>query len=207
MAEIDLSGQSPAQSPQPSNLPPTSTPRGDSDPDILLRRDVHDAIERRWMRLIVSSIALLIAILFLVVGLCFALKVGNGLLQAKSNIVSALTQTQTQKDVCELKGECSESKSESVKPVATKSVHLDKNDKAMGNLSTDWLSASSLIAIVAFILGVGLTLILTLIKSAFHHPTDKNQPGQRANESIELATPLSELIMGIVDYIKGKLSK
>ncbi len=163
------------------------------------------------MRLIVSSIALLIAILFLVVGLCFALKVGNGLLQAKSNIVSALTQTQTQtqtqKDVCELKGECSESKSESVKPVATKSVHLDKNDKAMGNLSTDWLSASSLIAIVAFILGVGLTLILTLIKSAFHHPTDKNQPGQRANESIELATPLSELIMGIVDYIKGKLSK
>lgn len=116
----------------------------------------------------------------LVVGLCFALKVGNGLLQAKSNIVSALTQTQTQtqKDVCELKGECSESKSESVKPVATKSVHLDKNDKAMGNLSTDWLSASSLIAIVAFILGVGLTLILTLIKSAFHHPTDKTNQGK-----------------------------
>ena len=45
MAEIDLSGQSPAQSPQPSNLPPTSTPRGDSDPDILLRRDVHDAFD------------------------------------------------------------------------------------------------------------------------------------------------------------------
>ncbi|EEV5591795.1 TPA: hypothetical protein J8012_004463 [Escherichia coli] len=77
----------------------------------------------------------------------------------------------------------------------------------MPNLSTDWLSASSLIAIVAFILGVGLTLILTLLKSAFHHPTDKNLNEQKTTDAIELATPLSELIAGIINYLKSKFSK
>lgn len=37
MADIDLSGQSPEQG---------TTPKGDLDPDILIRRDIRDGIER-----------------------------------------------------------------------------------------------------------------------------------------------------------------
>ncbi|ENT7682001.1 hypothetical protein ACMGAV_003315 [Salmonella enterica subsp. enterica serovar Newport] len=206
MADIDLSGQSPAQTTQPSNSPTSPTPPGDTDPDILLRRDVHDGMERRGMRLILSATVLIFAILFLWQGLCFALKVGNGLLEAKSSIVSALTQN-SEKVVCEPKTKCVELKQQTMKP-AEKSPNVStKGDSAMPNLSTDWLSASSLIAIVAFILGVGLTLILTLLKSAFHHPTDKNLNGQKTTDTIELATPLSELIMGVINYLKSKFSK
>ncbi|HCR0932445.1 TPA: hypothetical protein U2L92_003780 [Enterobacter hormaechei] len=77
----------------------------------------------------------------------------------------------------------------------------------MANLNADWLSASSLIMLVAFILGVGLTLILTLLKSAFRHPTDNSSKDESNQTSLELATPLSELFSGIASYFKDKLSK
>lgn len=203
MADIDLSGQSPAQSPNPT---PSSPPPGDADPDILIRRDVHDGMERRGMRLILSVTVLFFAATFLWHGLCFALKVGNGLLLAKSSIVSVLTQ-KSEEAICESKTKCTDPKQQKSKATEKTADTPKKSESTMPNLSTDWLSASSLIAIVAFILGVGLTLILTLLKSAFHHPTDKNLNGHKAADTIELATPLSELIIGLVNYLKSKLSK
>lgn len=203
MSDVDLSGQSPAQSP---NTTPSPPPPGDADPDILIRRDVHDGMERRGMRLILSVTVLFFAATFLWQGLGFALKVGNGLLSAKSSIVSVLTQ-KSEEAICESKNKCPDSKQQKSKAIEKTANTPKKSESTMPNLSTDWLSASSLIAIVAFILGVGLTLILTLLKSAFHHPTDKNLNGHKASDTIELATPLSELIVGLVNYLKSKLSK
>jgi len=205
MANVDLSGQAPTQVPPGSPTPP---PTGDADPDILIRRDVHDGIERRGMRLVLSFTVLFFAIVFLSYGLHFALKVGNSLLVAKSSIVTALTQT-PEADTCQPSTKCTnlpENGHESAAVPPAASV-LDQNRNAMSNLSTDWLSASSLIAIVAFILGVGLTLLLTLLKSAFQHPTDKNRNDKSDSNTIQLATPISELIMGIINYIKEKVSK
>ncbi|MEQ4790967.1 MULTISPECIES: hypothetical protein [unclassified Klebsiella] len=212
MADIDLSGESPTPSPQTSNSPASSTPRGDTDPNILLRRDARDGMERRGMRLVLSAVVLFFAVVFLWQGLHFALKVGNGLLEAKSSIVSALTQ-KSEKDICEPKTECTEPKQQTTHPTVPTAKKTDAPAKkadtpiTVPNLSTDWLSASSLIAIVAFILGVGLTLLLTLLKSAFQHPTDKNINGQKTTDAIELATPLSELIMGAINYLRNKFSK
>lgn len=206
MADIDLSGQSPAQSSQPSKTSTFPHPPSDADPDILLRREVHDGMERRGMRLVLSATVLFFAIMFLWKGLYFALEVGNGLLAAKSSIVSALAQND-EKVVCEPKTKCIEPKQQTMKPTEKTPGMSTKGDRVMPNLSTDWLSASSLIAIVAFILGVGLTLILTLLKSAFHHPTDKNLNEQKTTDAIELATPLSELIAGIINNLKSKFSK
>ncbi|WP_231604182.1 hypothetical protein [Leclercia sp. J807] len=207
MSSIDLSGQSPAQpqqTPPPSGLTPPTTPPSDNDPDILIRRDVRDGMERRGMRLILSITVLIFAVMFLWQGLFFALKVGNGLLQAKSSIVEVLTK-KSEKEICQPSTKCVES--EDPKKSSQSTPSTDKNESTIPPLSTDWLSASSLIAIVAFILGVGLTLILTLLKSAFHHPTDKNLNGQKTTDNIELATPLSELIMGMINYLKNKFSK
>ncbi|WP_410688570.1 hypothetical protein [Citrobacter europaeus] len=216
MADIDLSGESPTQSPQTSNSPASPTPQGDTDPNILLRRDVRDGMERRGMRLVLSAVVLFFAVVFLWKGLNFALTVGNGLLEAKSNIVSALTQ-KSEKNICEPKTECTEPKQQATQQTVPTAKKADasakkadtpaKNDITIPNLSTDWLSASSLIAIVAFILGVGLTLLLTLLKSAFQHPTDKNINGQKTTDAIELATPLSELIMGAINYLRNKFPK
>lgn len=219
MASIDLSGESPTQSQQTSNSPtsPTSpTSGGDNDPNILLRRDARDGMERRGMRLVLSGVVLFFAVVFLWQGLWFSLKVGNGLLEAKSSIVSALTQ-KSERDICEPKTECIEPRQQATQPTAPTAKKADasakevstseKNDTTVPNLSTDWLSASSLIAIVAFILGVGLTLLLTLLKSAFQHPTDKNINGQKTTDAIELATPLSELIMGAINHLRNKFSK
>ncbi|PXW50038.1 hypothetical protein DFO55_12835 [Grimontella sp. AG753] len=168
------------------------------------------------MRLVLSVVVLFFSIVFLWDGLNFALKVGDGLLKAKSNIAFALTQ-KSEKDICEPKNECTEPKQQATQQTVPTAKKADasakktdtpaKNDITMPNLSTDWLSASSLIAIVAFILGVGLTLLLTLLKSAFQHPTDKNINGQKTTDAIELATPLSELIMGMINYLRNKFSK
>ncbi|HDY8264241.1 TPA: hypothetical protein RRG97_000028 [Klebsiella pneumoniae] len=164
------------------------------------------------MRLVLSAVVLFFAVVFLWQGLQFALKVGNGLLEAKSSIVSALTQ-KSEKDICEPKTECTEPKQQTTHPTVPTAKKTDAPAKkadtpiTVPNLSTDWLSASSLIAIIAFILGVGLTLLLTLLKSAFQHPTDKNINGQKTTDAIELATPLSELIMGAINYLRNKFSK
>ena len=194
MADIDLSGQSPEQG---------TTPKGDLDPDILIRRDRRDGIERRSMRLVLSAVVLCFACTFLWQGLNFALAVGNGLLEAKSSIATAITQ-KVDAQTCVSAEKCS---ALSADPKMADERITPSSDTNKVRKSTDWLSASSLIAIVAFILGVGLTLLLTLLKSAFQHPTDKDFRTKSTSNTIELATPISELIIGVLNIIKDKLSK
>ncbi|WP_250188809.1 hypothetical protein [Escherichia coli] len=199
MADIDLSGQSPEQG---------TTPKGDLDPDILIRRDIRDGIERRSMRLVLSAVVLCFACTFLWQGLNFALAVGNGLLEAKSSIATAITQ-KVDAQTCVSAEKCSALSADPkmADERITPSSDTNKVRKSISGLSTDWLSASSLIAIVAFILGVGLTLLLTLLKSVFQHPTDKDFRTKSTSNTIELATPISELIIGVLNIIKDKLSK
>ncbi|AKA39929.1 hypothetical protein UGYR_06230 [Yersinia ruckeri] len=144
------------------------------------------------MRYSLFCVIIVFAILFLSYGLCFALKVGKGLLEAKQSIVKTLTTSNVTECLVPLK----------CVPQQNKGL-----SEAVANLNADWLSASSMIMIVAFILGVGLTLILTLLKSSFRHPTDNSARNDTNQTSLELATPLSELITGIISYLKDKFSK
>ncbi len=149
-------------------------------------------MERRIMRYSLFGVILVFGILFLSYGLYFALKVGSGLLKTKQSIVDTLTTSKVTECLVPLK----------CVPQQNKGL-----SEAVANLNADWLSASSMIMIVAFILGVGLTLILTLLKSAFRHPTDNSARSDTNQTSLELATPLSELITGIISYLKDKFSK
>lgn len=206
MSNVDLSGESPMQS-----SPPTTqrTPSGDLDPNILLKRDARDGFERRCMRLVLSLIVLAFAVMFLWKGLFFALDVGNGLLSAKSSIVTALTQ-KNELIECMPQTECvvkPKEKKQSKEQIISQPKVEQKSGNNIPDLSTDWLSTGSLIAIVAFILGVGLTLLLTLLKSAFHHPTDKDLNSRNSINTVELATPISELVLGVLVHLREKLSK
>lgn len=185
--------QQPTRSPDPA--PTTEQPASPAvqpPPDEYLKQELRNDLERRVMRYTLFGVIMVFAIIFLIAGLIFALKVGNGLLKAKGDIVSALTHIDTSSCLVPLK--CT--------PTPPKGL-----TDAVVNLNADWLSASSMIMIVAFILGVGLTLILTLLKSAFRHPTDSSSKDESNKTSLELATPLSELISGIISYLKDKFSK
>jgi len=199
--------QESSQQPQPPALPTTTTqtvaestqattdtPRQTvpPPPDEYLQQELRNDLERRVMRYSLFGVIIVFGVIFLIAGLIFALKVGNGLLKAKSEIVTALTKVDTSSCLVPLK--CT--------PAPPKGL-----TDAVVNLNADWLSASSMIMIVAFILGVGLTLILTLLKSAFRHPTDSSSKDEANTTSLELATPLSELISSIVSYLKEKFSK
>lgn len=187
--EPNNSGQplSPDEAPLRNVGTPPSPPS-----DEYLRQEERNDLERRVMRYSLFAVIMFFAMFFLSCGLFFALKVGDGLLNAKQRIVDALTKADVSHCVIPVK----------CVPGAPKGI-----SEAVTNLNADWLSASSMIMIVAFILGVGLTLILTLLKSAFRHPTDNSSKDDSNKTSLELATPLSELISGTVSYLKDKFSK
>ncbi|HHS9271782.1 hypothetical protein Q9Q93_22670 (plasmid) [Enterobacter hormaechei] len=183
--------------PPPAEQDPTQEPQTESKEkasDEYLRQEERNDLERRVMRYCLFAVIMFFAIFFLSCGLFFALKVGDGLLLAKQNIVYALTSSSVDVSHCIIPVKCVPGPSRGI-------------SEAVANLNADWLSASSLIMLVAFILGVGLTLILTLLKSAFRHPTDNSSKDESNQTSLELATPLSELFSGIASYFKDKLSK
>ncbi|MDZ5730932.1 hypothetical protein SPG90_20745 (plasmid) [Enterobacter sp. D2] len=191
-----------AQEPQPSPTKPADkeeekavVPTPLSPPsDEYLRQEERNDLERRVMRYCLFAVMMFFAIFFLSCGLFFALKVGDGLLLAKQSIVTVLTSTSPDVSHCVIPVKCVPGPSRGI-------------TEAVANLNADWFSASSLIMLVAFILGVGLTLILTLLKSAFRHPTDNTSKDESNQTSLELATPLSELISVIASYLKDKFSK
>lgn len=83
----------------------------------------------------------------------------------------------------------------------------EKKETKEPNTSSDSLgsamvSTGSIVTLIAFILGTGLTLLLTLLKFTFtaNEPTNQNQ-----NDCVTVAGPLSELLQSIADYIKKKI--
>lgn len=194
--EVDLSGNG-DESPQLNTTPNPQAPVKDPYRNSIIRREEEDAKERRAMRITIYMVVMLFAVFFLAVGLSFALDVGYGLLNAKGQIVTALTQQDPSKCLIPLK--C----------ITENTQAVPANQGVVGNmhLNTDWLSAGSLITIVAFIFGVGLTLLLTLLKASFRHPTDQSSSNNNDKTTIELATPLSELLVSGLNYLKNKFSK
>ncbi len=151
------------------------------------------------MRLVLFTVILVFGSIFLAKGLCFAIEVGQGLLKAKTSIVKALAVQDESKCLIPLKCLGEGNNAFNTQPSG--------NLSSAANLNTDWFSASYLIAIVAFILGIGLTLMLTLLKAAFQHPTDKSANREKDQSAMEIATPLSQLIVNFVNFLKEKFSK
>lgn len=193
-------------------------PRIPSPDKSFLNRTKYDDRERRGTRLIMYLVVLGFACLFLWKGLKLAESVGYGLLQAKQSIVTAMTEKD--KINCPDPAKCIKDSNQNSNTSATTTAKAKgdttkakegavgtKEPSEAAKLNTDWLSASSLIAIVAIILGVGLTLILTLLKSTYQHPTDKELKRDKDTSTIEIATPLSQLIEQAIDYFKNKFSK
>lgn len=72
-----------------------------------------------------------------------------------------------------------------------------EESESMGN---KMLYSGSIITLVAFILGTGLTLLLTIVKFSFH-----SRQQNEDNPNVALAGPASELFMALANYIKSKI--
>lgn len=68
------------------------------------------------------------------------------------------------------------------------------------SMSNKMLYSGSIITLVAFILGTGLTLLLTIVKFSFH-----SRQQNEDNPNVALAGPASELFMALANYIKSKI--
>lgn len=66
--------------------------------------------------------------------------------------------------------------------------------------TTNWLSLSPMITLIAFILGVGLTLAIALMKALFR----EEESEEKSNTLSQIATPISKLVEYLVDYLQSK---
>ncbi|MFK3862586.1 hypothetical protein [Pseudoalteromonas rhizosphaerae] len=67
-------------------------------------------------------------------------------------------------------------------------------------MSNKILYSGSIITLVAFILGTGLTLLLTIVKFSFH-----SRQQNEDNPNIALAGPVSDLFLAMAKYINSKI--
>lgn len=69
--------------------------------------------------------------------------------------------------------------------------------------TTNWLSLSPMITLIAFILGVGLTLAIALMKALFR----EEEIEDRSNTLSQIATPVSKLFEYLVEFLQNKFKR
>lgn len=189
----------------PRNTPPRTK--------AYLDRISKDFNDRRVMRGVLFVLTLLLASWFLCTGLSLSEKVATGLLTYKSTISKAVAgalNTTKEPSVEHVEALKLLSPPESIehaegKFVASNSIRSDVARELVE--STNWLSASPLITLVAFILGVGLTLLLALMKALFKSEVDPTEKEDGDSVLSSVATPTSKVVEDIFEWMKGLLKK
>ncbi|EFK6854436.1 TPA: hypothetical protein J1246_003045 [Escherichia coli] len=69
--------------------------------------------------------------------------------------------------------------------------------------TTNWLSLSPMITLIAFILGVGLTLAIALMRALFR----EEESEEKNNVLAQISTPISKLFEYLVEYLQSKFKK
>lgn len=131
--------------------------------------------------------------------LCSGLNHATNILEAQEKAIIANAKLMDAKadylnDINEISPTDKSKKSDSVKEDIKDTMSESKDSP----LSDKIISASSILTLLAFIFGVGLTLLLTLLKFSFNSQKEETTP--------ELATPLGVLLLDILKGLKDKIS-
>lgn len=209
----DLSGPAPESSTQ---TPALSFIEDKKDlAEFLLNKRKYDALEKRWMRVILYAACVIFGFVFLWDGLNLALTAGGSMVEAKQQIVSSIAAASAPKNSnleAPFPVQKQEQKSLNQKTESSNgSVDADKKaqdnpDALHGFDVKEIIPYGSIITIIAFILGVGLTLVLTLLKFVFSFDEDKDN-AERESISSNLASPISKLVEEAISFIKDKLKR
>lgn len=125
--------------------------------------------------------------------------------QRHQQIQLALTQNQPDK-VSPKTGDSKPSITQSEKRLE----RLDKAEKSLVNaqVKVEYTETNGMIysngylmTLVAFVLGIGLTLLLSLLKFTFTKPQE-----EKTNITADIATPLSELIKSLAQWLKKRVT-
>ncbi|MEH5619272.1 hypothetical protein PO609_21515 [Enterobacter cloacae] len=69
--------------------------------------------------------------------------------------------------------------------------------------TTNWLSLTPMITLIAFILGVGLTLAIALMRALFR----EEEEAEKSNTLSQIATPLSKLFEYLIEFVQKKFGR
>lgn len=136
-----------------------------------LNNERYNYIEKRVMRGIIFFIVMAFVILFLAIGLCISWDFFHTIIDTKSEYL----------------------KNTIIPPQKVIDLSSIKDIKGL-------LSTGSIITLIAFIFGVGLTLLLTIIKVFFA----ENKVAKEKHIISDIASPLSKLIEAIYQKLFGK---
>lgn len=178
-----------------------------------LDRISKDFNDRRLMRAVLFIFTLVLAGWFLCTGLLLSGKVTEGLLSYKSTVSKAVAgalKTTKEPSIEHVEALKLLAPPESIehaegKFVANNSIRSEVARELVE--STNWLSASPLITLVAFILGVGLTLLLALMKALFKAEAEPNEKDEGDSILSSVATPTSKILEDMFKWFKGVLKK
>lgn len=204
---------------QAGGLPPFSGPRDPSFPlaglpenTETIRMDSENHEDRRSMRKWLFGVLVIASILFLLMGAVMAILVTCNMLQTKQEVKSAMLEVVKDSSPAKISEFIN-----TAKPAPPESVyHARETAKKLISESADqrntliekfleatnWLSLSPMITLVAFILGVGLTLAIALMRALF-----REEEQAKSNTLAQLATPVSKLVEYLIEYLQSKFKR
>lgn len=139
------------------------------------------------------AVAIALAVCFLVTGLCLSKKSLDSILEHRTTMVEVSNKPLEKVELTKV--------TKNHKPALKSDEKIKTSDKqVVESMGNKMLYSGSIITLVAFILGTGLTLLLTIVKFSFH-----NRQQNENNPNVALAGPASELFMALANYIKSKI--
>lgn len=147
---------------------------------------------------------------FLVLGAVMSYRITSSMLETKQEVKTAMLQVVNEsspKNISEFVLKARPAPPESLYHAreTAKELNAMAMEQRNGLISkfletTNWLSLSPMITLIAFILGVGLTLAIALMKALFR----EEESEEKNNTLTQIATPVSKLIEYLVDYLQSK---
>lgn len=154
-----------------------------------------DRTQLRTFKWVIFIVGILFSGLFLSVGLCKAWKFVDTQLRFAD---ATITIHQKQLELDEKKLELIKNKSMKVADIEKLKLSYTQDEKPINNKV---LSTGIILTLITIIFAVALTILLNLMKHSFSALEKKEN-----SETTPIATPISELIAPIIEWLKQKIS-
>lgn len=196
----------PISGPKDPSFPLANLP--ESEGSVKYRAENHE--DRRKMRRWLFGFIVGASALFLIIGaamsICITINMLNTKKEVKTAMLEVVKESSPQK-ISEFVLKAQPSPPESLYHARemAKELNAQAVEQRNGLISkfletTNWLSLSPMITLIAFILGVGLTLAIALMKALFR----EEESEEKNNTISQIATPISKLVEYLVDYLQSK---
>lgn len=196
----------PISGPKDPSFPLANLP--ESEGSVKYRAENHE--DRRKMRRWLFAFIVGASAVFLVIGASMSICITINMLSTKKEVKTAMLEVVRESSPQKisdfvLKAQPSPPESLYHAREMAKELNAQAVEQRNGLISkfletTNWLSLSPMITLIAFILGVGLTLAIALMKALFR----EEESEEKNNTLSQIATPISKLVEYLVDYLQSK---